>query len=83
MGQITVLNDKQHDRVVSAIEERRRAAIRTEAADIDLDRPVEMEIEKFDWLHRHGVITDEEHREKIDALGALSRHDVLVPKRLH
>jgi hypothetical protein len=83
MGQITILKDRQHDRVLSAIEERRRVAIRTEAVDINLDRPVELEVEKYDWLHKHGVITDEEHREKIDALGALSRHDGPVPKRLH
>jgi hypothetical protein len=83
MGQITVLEDKQHDKIIRAIEERRRAAIRSEAVDINLDRPVEMELEKYEWLHKHGVITDEEHREKIAALGALQREDGTVPKRLH
>ncbi|MCQ8186034.1 hypothetical protein [Parvularcula maris] len=83
MGQITVLKDKQHDTINLAIEERRRAAIRSEAVDINLDRPVELELEKYEWLHKHGVITDEEHREKIAALGALQREDGTVPKRLH
>ena len=67
---------------LAAIDERRRRAIRRLALDINLDVPVEVEKDKFDWLLENGVITEAEHREKLKALGGLDT-DEGRPRRLH
>lgn len=83
-GVLHVINDPQRDDILAMIADRRRAALRIAAAEINIENPVDIEVEKFDWLHEHDVITDEEHREKLQALGKLSHlGEIPTPKRLH
>ncbi|NRA30800.1 MAG: hypothetical protein HRU11_11135 [Parvularculaceae bacterium] len=83
-GVVHIINDQQKDQILAMIGDRRRAVLRVAASEINIENPVDIEVEKFNWLHEHDVITDDEHREKLQALGKLSElGEMPSPKRLH
>lgn len=83
-GTIFVIDDKSAPDIIARIAERRRAALRRIAGEINLENPIDLEVEKFNWLREHDVITAAEHREKLSALGKLSAaNEIPNPKRLH
>ncbi|MEM1380189.1 MAG: hypothetical protein AAGH41_06145 [Pseudomonadota bacterium] len=83
-GSLFVINDKVGARIMAEITARRRQALRTAAGDINLENPIDFEVEKFKWLLDHDVITQDEHDEKLSALGQLASLDERPdPTRLH
>ncbi|MEM9837742.1 MAG: hypothetical protein AAF830_01165 [Pseudomonadota bacterium] len=83
-GTIFVIDDKAGPDILARIAERRRAALRSAAGEINFENPIDIEVEKFNWLREHDVITAEEHQQKLSALGKLSAaNETPDPKRLH
>ncbi len=56
---IRVLKDAQHDRIIGEMQNRRLAALRTQAV-IDRANSPQGELRKFIWLKEQGAITDRE-----------------------
>lgn len=64
-GNVHVIQDKNHDQIVSELMARRKDQIRKMYGEIDLENDPAREIEKFKWLLEQGVLTKEEADQKI------------------
>lgn len=59
-GQMRILHDASHDRILAEMQERRHAALRAQAV-IDQYNSPESELKKFAWLKEQGAITEREY----------------------
>ena len=57
---IAIIKDSKHDRIYNEIISRRKALLYSRYGKIDYDNDPEDEINKFIWLRKEGVISDEE-----------------------
>ena len=65
---IFVIQDKKHDALVEELMKRRKAQLIAWYADINMENDVTNEINKFEWLAKQEVLTEEESRQKIEEL---------------
>ena len=59
-GEIALLNDKQYDRIMSEIRERRKKQLLDWYGNINFANDPEEEIRKFHWLHSQQLISAEQ-----------------------
>lgn len=64
-GNIFVMNDKKHDKIILEIESRKKSQLLKWYGDINLDNDLDNEIRKFRWLAEQNVISEKEAEEKI------------------
>ncbi|RJG48386.1 hypothetical protein [Motilimonas pumila] len=64
-GNIYVMKDKKHDAVVDELTARRKKQLLSWYGDINPNNELESEIDKFKWLVKQNVMTDEEANIKI------------------
>lgn len=64
-GNIFVIKDKKHDDVIDELNTRRKKQLLSWYGDINPDNELENEIDKFKWLVKENVMSDEEARVKI------------------
>ena len=64
-GNVLVMNDKNHDKIISEIVSRKKTQLLKWYGDINFDNDLENEINKFNWLAEQKVITKEEAEKKI------------------
>jgi len=59
-GNILIIEDKQHDAIKAAIENKRKEYFRKQYANINMDNDPEREMAKIEWLMEHKLITEKE-----------------------
>jgi hypothetical protein len=72
---VYVIQERYHDVIVEEIKGRRIQQLRKYYGDVDPENDPENEIEKFRWLQKEGVISEEELKQKIAEIEFL-KHDV-------
>jgi len=64
-GNVFVINDSNHDKIISEINKRKKAQLLKWYGDINIENELESEVNKFKWLADQNVITKNEAEEKI------------------
>ena len=64
-GNVFVIKDKNHDKIISEMETRKKAQLLKWYGDINLENELENEINKFNWLVKQNVMSQAEAEEKI------------------
>ena len=64
-GNLFIIQDGEHERIMSTLLSRRRARLKELYGEIDPNNDIELEIEKFQWLKNHDVLTEAEADIKI------------------
>lgn len=67
-GMIRVMQDAQHDAIVREMKARWTAYYRARYAMPDFSKARDKEIQKFHWLKKHDIISDEEFKKAIAVL---------------
>ncbi len=74
-GNIFILNDKNHDKIISEMKTRKKAQLLQWYGDINLENELENEIGKFNWLAKNQVITQQEADKKIAQVEFAHKHE--------
>ena len=72
-GHIFVIHDKNHDKIISELNARRKSQLLNWYGEINPENELEQEIEKFKWLAEQGVISSEESDQKIAQVEYLAK----------
>lgn len=56
-GNVFVLRDKQHDRIIDELKRRRKEQLLSWYGDVNLENTLDQEINKFNWLVDQGVLS--------------------------
>lgn len=65
---IFIIKDKQHDELISELMKRRKEQLSTWYADINMENDIVNETNKFKWLVKQNVLTEDVARQKIEEL---------------
>lgn len=72
-GNVFVIQDKSHDRIIDEIHTRRKSQLLKWFGEINPDNDLDNEVEKFKWLAEQDVISKEESEQKIAQVEFLKR----------
>jgi hypothetical protein len=64
-GNVFIINDKNHDKIIAEMTNRKKSQLLKWYGDINFDNDFDNEISKFNWLVKQNVISQEEADEKI------------------
>ncbi len=64
-AKLFVMQDKNHDAIIGALERHRNKAYLEMHGEVDPDNDPSAEREKFVWLHERGVISEQQLRERL------------------
>ncbi len=78
-GNIFVIQDKNHGKILEELNGRRKAQLVDWYADINPENELENEIGKFNWLVEQGVLTKEESEDKISQAKLMSADNYILP----
>ena len=83
-GNIFVIHDSKHEKIISEINARRKAQLLDWYGEINLQNELSQEIGKFKWLVEQGVMSKEEADQKIAQAELLNKqNDSLSSERLN
>lgn len=78
-GNIFVIQDKNHDKIINEINIRKKSQLLKWYGDVNPENELENEIQKFNWLVEQGVITKEESEKKIAQAELLKKESFELP----
>lgn len=83
-GNVLVIQDREHDRIVDEIKRRRREQLLALYGELDTRNTLDEEIGKFSWLHEQGVLSQEELEQRLAQVrAAFQAADPAVSSQLH
>jgi hypothetical protein len=78
-GNILVIQDKNHDRIVSKLKSRRKSQLLSWYGDINPENDLQQEIAKFKWLKEQKIISEQDAEQKIAQAELLHRDNYTLP----
>ena len=72
-GNVLVIQDREHDRIVDEINRRRKDQLPALYGELDMRNTLEDEIAKFSWLHEQDVLSKDERRTPAQARAVFRR----------
>jgi len=79
-GNIFVIQDKNHDRIVDELNTRRKSQILQLYGEVNPENDLESEIQKFRWLEQQKIISKEECEQKIAQVELLKLDNFELPR---
>jgi hypothetical protein len=77
-GNIYVIQNKKHDRIINEINKRRKDQLLQWYGEVNTDNELENEIQKFKWLVEQNVMTNEEAEQKIAQAEFLKKENYVL-----
>ncbi|MFC1684311.1 hypothetical protein ACFL0R_02415 [Pseudomonadota bacterium] len=78
-GNIFVIHDKNHSEIIEELNKRRKIQLLDWYGDINPDNDASNEIEKFRWLAKQEIISEEESEQKIAQVELLHKESIKLP----
>lgn len=82
-GNVFVIQDKNHEKIVSELNNRKKEQLLAWYGQVNLENDKETEIEKFRWLEKQNVISKVEAEEKIAEVEFAHKDPDLKPNALN
>ena len=78
-GNVFVIHDKNHDKIISEFNTRRKSQLLNWYSEVNSENGLEQEIGKFKWLAEQEVLTKEESEQKIAQAELLHKENSELP----
>jgi len=79
-GNILVIQDKKHDKIIAELNKRRKSQLLAWYGDVNPKNSLEQEIQKFNWLVEQKILSKEESDIKIAQAELLQKADIQLPR---
>ncbi|WP_213997923.1 hypothetical protein [Arsukibacterium sp.] len=81
-GNVFVIQDKQHDQIISEINSRKKSQLLNLYGDVNPENSLENEINKFKWLAAEAIITQDESQKKIAQAQLMANDKADLPGKM-